>query len=203
VAQLARYAVDQHFPVLVLNDETFDDFTFTTRLKITGGALAQMAGVVFRYQDPKNYYVLVASVLDKHFWFFKIVDGVRSQKLIGPSIEIAKDEVERRRVEAGITVSPDGYRPRWRQHSLRLAEEGRGIEPMKSLGGSDEIDRSPRDATRFGPRQPVFDTFVRFRSRELRFARIGGDDAIEVARQSNRRLTIARAAIERETVASG
>jgi hypothetical protein len=44
---------------------------------------------------------------------------------------------------------------------------------------------------------------VRFRSRELRFARICGDDAIEVARQSNRRLTIARAAIERETVASG
>jgi hypothetical protein len=92
VAQLDRWPVDQHFPVLVLNDDTFNDFTFTTRIKITGGAMAQMAGIVFRYQDPKNYYVLVASVLDKHFWFFKVVDGVRSQKLIGPPIEIAKDE---------------------------------------------------------------------------------------------------------------
>ena len=92
VAQLARYAVDQHFPVLVLNDDAFDDFTFTTRLKIKAGVVGQMAGIVFRYQDPKNYYVLVASVLDKHFWFFKVVDGVRSDKLIGPPIEIAKDE---------------------------------------------------------------------------------------------------------------
>jgi hypothetical protein len=92
VAQLAIYPIDQHFPVLVLNDGPYDDFTFTTRLKLTGGTMAQMAGIVFRYQDPKNYYVLVASVIDKHFWFFKIVDGVRSDKLIGPAIDIAKNE---------------------------------------------------------------------------------------------------------------
>jgi hypothetical protein len=92
VAQLARYAVDDHFPILVLKDDTFNDFTFSTRFKIAGGALAEMAGIVFRYQDEKNYYVLVASVLDSHFWFFKVVDGVRSEKLIGPKIDIAKDE---------------------------------------------------------------------------------------------------------------
>jgi len=92
LAQSARYAVDQHFPVLVFKDEKYDDFTFTTKFKITGGALAEMAGIVFRYQDPKNYYVLTASVVDKHFWFFKMVDGVRSERLIGPAITIAKDE---------------------------------------------------------------------------------------------------------------
>lgn len=92
VAQLARYPVDQHFPVLVLNDDTFNDFTFTTRFKIAGGAMAQMGGIVFRYQDPKNYYVLVASVIDQHFWFFKMVDGRRSEKLIGPAIKIARNE---------------------------------------------------------------------------------------------------------------
>jgi len=92
LAQLERYAVDQHFPVLTYSDEKFDDFTFTTRIKIVGGALAQMGGIVFRYHDPTNYYVLVASVIDKHFWFFKIVNGVRSDRLIGPAIEISKDE---------------------------------------------------------------------------------------------------------------
>ncbi|HWD92844.1 MAG TPA: family 16 glycoside hydrolase [Verrucomicrobiae bacterium] len=92
VAQLARYAVDDHFPILVLKEDTFNDFTFSTRFKIAGGALAEMAGIVFRYQDEKNYYVLVASVLDSHFWFFKVVDGVRSEKLIGPKVDIAKDE---------------------------------------------------------------------------------------------------------------
>lgn len=92
LAQLARYAVDQHFPVLVYDDNKFDDFTFSTRMKIVSGGLAQMGGIVFRYQNPTNYYVLVASVLDKHFWFFKIVNGVRSDRLIGPAIQISKNE---------------------------------------------------------------------------------------------------------------
>jgi len=92
IAQVARYAVDQHFPLLILNDDTFNDFTFSTRFKIVGGAMAQMAGIVFRYQNPKNYYVLMASVLDQHFWFFKVVNGQRSERLIGPAVTIAKNE---------------------------------------------------------------------------------------------------------------
>jgi Domain of Unknown Function (DUF1080) len=92
VAQMGGLPVNLHFPMLVFNDEKYDDFTFSTRFKIVGGGLAQMGGIVFRYQDPKNYYVLTASVLDKHFWFFKIVNGVRSDKLIGPPIEIATGE---------------------------------------------------------------------------------------------------------------
>jgi hypothetical protein len=92
LAQLDRYRVDQHFPVIVCNDDKFDDFTFSTRFKIVSGGVAQMGGIVFRYQNPTNYYVLVASVLDKHFWFFKIVNGVRSDRLIGPAIEISKNE---------------------------------------------------------------------------------------------------------------
>lgn len=92
LAQTARNAINEHFPLLVLNDDTFNDFTFATRFKIVGGAIAQMAGVVFRYQDEKNYYVLMASALDNHFWFFKIVNGVRSDKLIGPQVDIPKNE---------------------------------------------------------------------------------------------------------------
>jgi hypothetical protein len=92
VAQVDRFAMDQHFPVLIYNDDKFDNFTFSTRFKIVDGGLAQMGGIVFRYQNPTNYYVLVASVLDKHFWFFKLVNGVRSDKLIGPAVEIAKNE---------------------------------------------------------------------------------------------------------------
>jgi hypothetical protein len=91
VAQLARYSVNDHFPMLVLNDDTYKDFTFTTRFKITGGAMAKMAGIVFRYQDEKNYYVLVASVLDQRFWFFKVADGQRGT-LYGPQIQISQNE---------------------------------------------------------------------------------------------------------------
>src|SRR5215469_11330502 len=91
VAQLARNAINEHFPMLVLNDDTFDDFKFSTRFKIAGGALAEMAGIVFRYQDEKNYYVLMASALDNRFWFFKVVNGQRG-KLIGPQVAISENE---------------------------------------------------------------------------------------------------------------
>jgi hypothetical protein len=92
VAQLARNGANDHFPLLVLNDDTFADFKFSTQFKIVGGAVAQMAGIVFRYQDEKNFYVLMASVLDNHFWFFKVVNGQRSDKLIGPSVPIPLGE---------------------------------------------------------------------------------------------------------------
>ena len=91
LAQLARNPADDHFPLLVLSDDTFTDFKFSTRFKIVGGAMAQMAGIVFRYQDEKNYYVLMASALDNHFWFFKVVNGLRGG-LIGPQVEITKGQ---------------------------------------------------------------------------------------------------------------
>ena len=117
VAQLERVAVDQHFPVLVYNDDKFGDFTFSTRFKIANGSMAQMGGVVFRYQDPKNYYVLVASVLDRHFWFFKIVNGMRSDRLIGPAIDISKNEWHE------ISVKCDG-------NHINCLFDGKQIIPM-------------------------------------------------------------------------
>lgn len=87
LTETSREPLDNRFPLLVYTGDTFDDFTFTTRFKIVGGGVAEMAGIVFRYQNEKNYYVLMASALDQHFWFFKIVDGVRSQ-LIGPHVDM-------------------------------------------------------------------------------------------------------------------
>lgn len=91
LAQLARDPRNDHFPMLVLTNESFGDFKFSTRFKIVGGGSAQMAGIVFRMQDEKNYYVLMASALDNRFWFFKVVDGQRGP-LIGPTAEIHKGE---------------------------------------------------------------------------------------------------------------
>ena len=90
LGQVSGMPINNYFPLLVYAGDSFDDFTFTTRFKIVGGGMAEMAGIVFRYQDPKNYYVLMASVLDQHFWFFKMVNGVRSDRLIGPHVDIAK-----------------------------------------------------------------------------------------------------------------
>ena len=87
LAQLSRDPTDEHYPILVYTNETFGDFTFNTRLKCVSGAVEQMAGIVFRYQDEKNYYYVRASAKGSTFRFFKMVNGERSAP-IGPEIEI-------------------------------------------------------------------------------------------------------------------
>ena len=89
LAQLARDRTDEHFPMLIYGEETFGDFTFTTRFKIVDGATEQMAGVAFRIQDEKNFYYIRASALGNTFYFFKIVDGMRSAP-IGNKVEIPR-----------------------------------------------------------------------------------------------------------------
>ncbi|HLX69219.1 MAG TPA: family 16 glycoside hydrolase [Verrucomicrobiae bacterium] len=116
LAQLSRTQNGNHFPMLVLNDDSFNDFTFTTRFKIVAGDIAKMAGIVFRYQDEKNYYVLVASVRDSRFWFFKMVNGQRGP-LIGPKVSIPENEWHQ------MTVQCDG-------NHIHCLLDGNEIIPM-------------------------------------------------------------------------
>jgi hypothetical protein len=89
LAQVSRERTDEHFPILVYEDESFGDFTITTRFKLVDGAVEQMAGIAFRIQDERNYYYIRASALGSSFYFFKIVDGQRSAP-IGNKMEIKK-----------------------------------------------------------------------------------------------------------------
>ena len=75
LAQLSQDPTDEHFPLLVYEGETFTDFTLTTRFKVVRGTRDQMAGVVFRLKDERNFYVVRASVFDNTFRFYKVVDG--------------------------------------------------------------------------------------------------------------------------------
>ena len=87
LAQLSRDITDEHYPILVYTNEVFGDFTFTSRLKCGAGVVEQMAGVVFRYQDERNYYYVRASAKGSTFRFFKLVNGERSAP-IGLEIQI-------------------------------------------------------------------------------------------------------------------
>lgn len=75
-AQLARDRTDEHFPLLELGKDSYDDFTFTTRFKLVDGDKEQMAGVFFRMQDEKNFYYVRASGLGGTLYFCKFENGV-------------------------------------------------------------------------------------------------------------------------------
>ncbi len=110
LAQVARDKTDDHFPLLIFEEEAFGDFTLTTRFKLEDGVVEQMAGVAFRIQDEKNYCYVRASALGNTFYFFKFVNG----ELIGPigsKVEIAKGTWHDMTVECEgnkITCSLDG-----------------------------------------------------------------------------------------------
>jgi hypothetical protein len=89
LAQLSTDTTDERFPALIFTEEVFGDFTFTTKFKCVAGQTDQMAGVVFRYQDPKNYYVVRASGLGNNVRFYKFVNGERSTP-IGPELPVAR-----------------------------------------------------------------------------------------------------------------
>ena len=87
VAQTTKDTADEHFPLLIFNGDTYGDFTATTRFKLVSGEKEQMAGIAFRIQDEKNYYVVRASALGNSFRFYKFINGQRSAP-IGPEVKI-------------------------------------------------------------------------------------------------------------------
>ena len=89
LAQINQDPADERFPLLVFDGESFADFTLTTRFKVVRGGLEQMAGIAFRIQDEKNFYVIRASALGNNVRFYKMVNGARSAP-IGPEQPVTK-----------------------------------------------------------------------------------------------------------------
>ena len=209
VAQLAGIPINDHFPLLVLNDDAFGDFKFTTRFKIVGGALAQMAGIVFRYQNEKNYYVLMASALDNHFWFFKVVNGQRSEKLIGPRVDIPTGQWRE------ISVECEGTH-------IHCLLDGQEIIPMitdSSFGSgkvgfwtkSDSVSYFTDAKLTFTPREIlaqalVHDTLTKYgKLVDLKiFARrVRGDGPVIVASKDEKQLNQPGKDVERDVIDNG
>ena len=91
LAQLSRDRAGERYPVVYFDGDRYGDFTLKTRFRIVDGITEQMAGVVFRLQDPKNFCVVRASALGNNIRFYKFVDGQRSQP-IGNDLPIRRGQ---------------------------------------------------------------------------------------------------------------
>lgn len=88
LAQLSEDQTDEHFPMFIYDGMVFKNFKATTQFKIVSGVAEQMAGMVFRYQNASNFYVIRASALGHNVRFYKVVNGIRSDP-IGPAVDIS------------------------------------------------------------------------------------------------------------------
>lgn len=88
LAQTSQDRIDERFPMYVYNGQKFHNLRFTTQFKIVSGTAEQMAGLVFRFQNTSNFYVVRVSALGKNVRFYKVVNGERSDP-IGVSCNVA------------------------------------------------------------------------------------------------------------------
>ncbi|MCH8055589.1 MAG: hypothetical protein IH857_05490 [Deltaproteobacteria bacterium] len=76
LAQLKPFPEGIHFPRCLVKDIHLEDLRMSVKFKPVSGECDQAGGLVFRFQDPENYYVLRANALDD-FALFKCVKDQR------------------------------------------------------------------------------------------------------------------------------
>lgn len=75
LAQTTEDKTDERYPMFIYQDQSFRDFSFKTQFKIVSGTVEQMAGLVFRFQNASNYYIVRISALGTNVCFYKMVNG--------------------------------------------------------------------------------------------------------------------------------
>lgn len=158
LTQTRKNLKDEHFPMCIYQREKFDDFTFTTRFKIVDGLVEQMAGIVFRYQDEKNFYVMRASALGNNVRFYKVVAGIRSQ-LIGPAVEVKAGEWHELKIECLGNKIRSWFNGREAIPELTDTSFARGRVGFWTK--SDSVCRFAETRIAYTPREPLAVALVR------------------------------------------
>ena len=71
-------ATSYRFPVCVLDAVSATDVDVSARFKPVSGAKDQAAGIVWRYRDANNYYVVRANALEDNVVLYKVEHGRRT-----------------------------------------------------------------------------------------------------------------------------
>jgi len=79
VEQTKLDETDYRFPLLVLDGVSYKDFMAFVRFRAEGGKSDQAGGLVFRYKDNNNYYVLRANALENNVRLYTVINGNRRQ----------------------------------------------------------------------------------------------------------------------------
>jgi hypothetical protein len=79
LAQLDTDATSYRFPVAVADSVSLVNLRLSVRCKAVSGKVDQACGLVFRYRDENNYYVVRANALENNVRLYYVKDGKRQQ----------------------------------------------------------------------------------------------------------------------------
>jgi 3-keto-disaccharide hydrolase len=110
LAQLSKDKTDYRFPLAIADEGSFQDLDLSVKFKAISGDVDRAAGLVFRFKDANNYYVVRANALEGNCRLYHVLAGKR-QQFAGADFKVASGEWHELRVECvgnRITCYYDG-----------------------------------------------------------------------------------------------
>ncbi len=98
LAQTSTDATDYRFPLAILDEGSFQDVAVSVKFKAVAGKVDQAGGIVFRLQDPNNYYIVRANALEDNYRLYHVVAGRRRQ-FAGVNLRVTSNQWHTLRVE--------------------------------------------------------------------------------------------------------
>jgi hypothetical protein len=77
LAQTSHDDTAGRFPLAIWDRAAFRDGEISVAFKAVGGTVDRAAGIVWRYQNPNNYYIVRANALENNVVLYKVEKGVR------------------------------------------------------------------------------------------------------------------------------
>jgi hypothetical protein len=77
LAQVSKDGTAGRFPLAIWDGVSIQDGEVSVAFKPVSGSVDQAAGIVWRYQDPGNYYIVRANALENNVVLYRVVSGVR------------------------------------------------------------------------------------------------------------------------------
>lgn len=91
VVQTKLDDTDYRFPLLILDGASYKDFMIFVKFRAVSGKTDQAGGLVFRYKDNNNYYVLRANSLENNVRLYTVINGNRRQ-IGGKDLKVKSNE---------------------------------------------------------------------------------------------------------------
>lgn len=77
LAQLSVDGKESHCPLAILNTVHYRDGEVGVKFKTIAGKADQAAGIVWRYKDPGNYYLVRVNAIENNIAMYKVEGGNR------------------------------------------------------------------------------------------------------------------------------
>jgi hypothetical protein len=79
LAQRSKENTGEHFSLAIIEESDYQDLELEVKFKAVEGTEDQGGGLIWRYQDPDNYYIARANPLEDNFRIYRVVQGGRRQ----------------------------------------------------------------------------------------------------------------------------